>query len=78
MTIEPDLSNAAPFLAAAAITGGTVTVPHWPSRTNQPGDAIRDVLQRFGARVALQKEISPSRGPTASTVSILICAMPAN
>ena len=54
VTIEPDLSNAAPFLAAAAITGGTVTVPHWPSRTNQPGDAIRDVLQRFGRRVALQ------------------------
>ncbi len=54
VTIEPDLSNAAPFLAAAAITGGTVTVPHWPSQTNQPGDAIRDVLQRFGARVALR------------------------
>ena len=54
VTIEPDLSNAAPFLAAAAITGGTVTVPHWPSETNQPGDAIRDVLQRFGARVALR------------------------
>ena len=54
VTIEPDLSNAAPFLAAAAITGGTVTVLHWPSPTNQPGDAIRNVLQRFGARVALQ------------------------
>jgi 3-phosphoshikimate 1-carboxyvinyltransferase len=53
MTIEPDLSNAAPFLAAAAITGGTVTVPRWPSRTLQPGDAIRDILKHFGARVAL-------------------------
>ncbi len=52
--IEPDLSNSAPFLAAAAITGGTVTIPMWPSRTLQPGDVIRDVLQYFGARVGLQ------------------------
>jgi 3-phosphoshikimate 1-carboxyvinyltransferase len=51
VTIEPDLSNAAPFLAAAAITGGTVTVPRWPSRTLQPGDLIRDILKHFGARV---------------------------
>jgi 3-phosphoshikimate 1-carboxyvinyltransferase len=48
-TIEPDLSNAAPFLAAAAITGGAVTVPHWPGATDQPGDAIRDILGAFGA-----------------------------
>jgi 3-phosphoshikimate 1-carboxyvinyltransferase len=52
VTIEPDLSNAAPFLAAAAITGGTVTVPNWPRVTLQPGDAIRDILRHFGARVA--------------------------
>lgn len=52
VVVEPDLSNAAPFLAAAAITGGTVTVPHWPERTNQPGDLIREILRRFGARVA--------------------------
>jgi len=54
LTIEPDLSNAAPFLAAAAITGGTVTVPNWPRVTLQAGDAIRDILRRFGARVALE------------------------
>ena len=48
-TIEPDLSNAAPFLAAAAVTGGAVTVPHWPGSTDQPGDAIRDILTAFGA-----------------------------
>ncbi len=51
--IEPDLSNAAPFLAAAAITGGAVTVPNWPDRTNQPGDQLRDILARFGAAVGL-------------------------
>jgi 3-phosphoshikimate 1-carboxyvinyltransferase len=54
VTIEPDLSNAAPFLAAAAITGGTVTVPNWPSNTIQPGDAIREILQHFGAKATLE------------------------
>jgi 3-phosphoshikimate 1-carboxyvinyltransferase len=54
VTIEPDLSNAAPFLAAAAITGGTVTIPNWPAATLQPGDAIRDILERFGASVDLE------------------------
>jgi 3-phosphoshikimate 1-carboxyvinyltransferase len=54
VTIEPDLSNAAPFLAAAAITGGTITIPNWPAATLQPGDAIRDILQHFGAQVDLE------------------------
>lgn len=49
--IEPDLANAAPFLAAAALTGGRVTVPRWPAETNQPGAAITDVLAEFGAEV---------------------------
>jgi 3-phosphoshikimate 1-carboxyvinyltransferase len=51
VTIAPDLANAAPFLAAAAITGGSVTVPNWPRDTRQAGDAIRDVLAAFGAQV---------------------------
>ncbi|MEV4221204.1 MULTISPECIES: 3-phosphoshikimate 1-carboxyvinyltransferase [unclassified Nonomuraea] len=50
--VEPDLSNAAPFLSAALVTGGTVTVPHWPLRTTQPGDALRTLLTDMGARVA--------------------------
>jgi 3-phosphoshikimate 1-carboxyvinyltransferase len=49
--IEPDLSNATPFLAAAAITGGQVTVPRWPTETTQPGDAIADILVDMGASV---------------------------
>jgi 3-phosphoshikimate 1-carboxyvinyltransferase len=53
VTIEPDLSNAAPFLAAAAVTGGTVVVPNWPERSRQPGDRLRAILQRFGAEVSL-------------------------
>jgi 3-phosphoshikimate 1-carboxyvinyltransferase len=49
--VEPDLSNAAPFLAAALVTGGSVTIPDWPARTTQPGDALRDLLAQMGARV---------------------------
>ena len=36
VVIEPDVANAAPFLAAALLTGGQVTVPHWPAVTGQP------------------------------------------
>jgi 3-phosphoshikimate 1-carboxyvinyltransferase len=49
--VEPDLSNAAPFLAAALATGGTVTVRHWPEATDQPGDRLRTLLTLLGARV---------------------------
>nr|WP_229673497.1 3-phosphoshikimate 1-carboxyvinyltransferase [Nakamurella endophytica] len=49
--IEPDLSNATPFLAAAALTGGSVRVPWWPRRTTQAGDAIRDILTAMGVDV---------------------------
>ena len=51
--IEPDLSNATPFLAAAAVTGGTVTVHNWPVQTTQAGDQIRNILQHMGCRVEL-------------------------
>ncbi|MFG1817490.1 3-phosphoshikimate 1-carboxyvinyltransferase [Kribbella sp. NPDC049174] len=49
--IEPDLSNAAPFLAAAVLTGGEVTVTGWPAPTTQPGDQLRDIFSHFGAEV---------------------------
>ncbi len=49
--VEPDLSNAAPFLAAAVVTGGSVTVPAWPSSTHQAGDALRALFAEMGARV---------------------------
>lgn len=51
--VEPDLSNAAPFLAAALVTGGRVTVPGWPAQTTQPGAALPDLLAAMGARVRL-------------------------
>ncbi|MER7081231.1 3-phosphoshikimate 1-carboxyvinyltransferase [Saccharopolyspora kobensis] len=63
LDVEPDLSNATPFLAAAAATGGTVTVPGWPARTTQAGDAIRDILARMGAQVQLTDEGLTVSGP---------------
>jgi 3-phosphoshikimate 1-carboxyvinyltransferase len=53
VTIEPDLSNAAPFLAIAAVTGGTVAVEDWPLATTQPGDALREILSLMGCSVSL-------------------------
>ena len=53
VAIEPDLSNAAPFLMLAMTSDGQVTIPHWPETTTQPGDALRDLLARMGADIAL-------------------------
>ncbi len=50
--IEPDLSNAAPFLAAAIVAGGTVTIEGWPASTTQVGAHLEQILPRFGAEVA--------------------------
>lgn len=49
--IEPDLSNAAPFLAAALVTGGRVTITGWPETTTQVGADLIDLLPLFGANV---------------------------
>jgi 3-phosphoshikimate 1-carboxyvinyltransferase len=51
LDIEPDLSNAAPFLAAALVTGGSVTVTGWPDATTQVGADLADILPAFGATV---------------------------
>ena len=61
--VEPDLTNAAVYLAAAAVTGGEVTVPGWPRRTTQAGDAIRLLLARMGARVVLDEGGLTVTGP---------------
>ncbi|WP_186626891.1 3-phosphoshikimate 1-carboxyvinyltransferase [Rhodococcus sp. BP22] len=61
--IEPDLSNATPFLAAAAVTGGEVRVPQWPAATTQPGDAIREILRSMGAEVELTDGTLVVSGP---------------
>ena len=52
VTVEPDLSNAAPFLGAALIADGTVRVPHWPETTTQPGGLLPGYLEQMGAKVS--------------------------
>ena len=47
-TVEPDLSNATPFMAAAAATNGTVRIKNWPQTTTQPGDQFRVLLDDMG------------------------------
>ncbi|QEO13485.1 3-phosphoshikimate 1-carboxyvinyltransferase [Agromyces intestinalis] len=51
LDIEPDLSNAAPFLVAAIVAGGSVTITGWPADTTQVGAQLIDLLPRFGATV---------------------------
>lgn len=63
LTIEPDLSNAAPFLAAAVATGGSVTVPDWPAATTQVGDHLREILTEFGATAQLNAGSLTITGP---------------
>lgn len=50
--VEPDLSNAAPFLALALVSGGSVLIRDWPQQTTQPGDALRRILTEMGADVS--------------------------
>lgn len=53
LVIEPDLSNAQPFLAAALLTQGSVTIPDWPAETTQPGDALRQIFTQMGGNCTL-------------------------
>lgn len=55
VSVEPDLSNAGPFLAAALVAGGTVRVPGWPQHTTQAGDLLREILDTMGADVRLDR-----------------------
>ena len=52
VAIEPDLSNAGPFLAAAMVAGGSVFIQGWPETTTQVGDEFDGILQRMGAKIA--------------------------
>jgi 3-phosphoshikimate 1-carboxyvinyltransferase len=74
--VEPDLSNAAPFLAAAMVTGGRVTVPGWPRVTTQPGDALREIFAQMGGQVELDDHGLTLTGP-ASISGIDINLQPA-
>lgn len=63
VVIEPDLTNAGVFLAAACICDGTVRIAHWPAHTTQAGDAWRGLLTRMGARVRRDGEDLVVEGP---------------
>ncbi len=54
--VEPDLSNAGPFLAAAMVAGGRIVIERWPLETTQPGDSLRDIFTRMGAHVRFVDE----------------------
>ncbi|MFD1053113.1 3-phosphoshikimate 1-carboxyvinyltransferase [Terrabacter terrigena] len=55
VSVEPDLSNAGPFVAAALVAGGAVRVPGWPQHTTQAGDMLREILDTMGADVRLDR-----------------------
>ena len=62
VAVEPDLSGAAPFLAAAAVTGGAVRVAGWPAGTTQPGAAIPGLLAAMGCSFDLDDSGLTLRG----------------
>lgn len=53
LVIEPDLSNAAPFLSIAMVCGGSISITDWPQKTTQPGDYLREIFTKMGASVEL-------------------------
>jgi 3-phosphoshikimate 1-carboxyvinyltransferase len=49
--IEPDLSNAVPFIAAAVVSGGTVRITGWPEDSIQPAETILSIVQQLNSVV---------------------------
>jgi 3-phosphoshikimate 1-carboxyvinyltransferase len=66
LVIEPDLSNAAPFLSLAMVCGGSVTIADWPKTTTQPGDQLRSIFTQMGAKVSMD-----DRGLTLSGTGVI-------
>jgi 3-phosphoshikimate 1-carboxyvinyltransferase len=56
LVIDPDLSNAAPFLSIAMVCGGSVTIADWPHATTQPGDQLRSIFTNMGAKVSMDEK----------------------
>jgi 3-phosphoshikimate 1-carboxyvinyltransferase len=67
VAVEPDLSNAGPFLAAAVVTGGTVRVRNWPGDTTQVGDEWRRILPLMGATAVLDGDVLTVTGGASIT-----------
>lgn len=66
LVIEPDLSNAAPFLSIAMLCGGSITIADWPTKTTQPGDQLRWILRGMGAHILMSE-----RGLTLSGTGVI-------
>lgn len=62
--IEPDLSNAVPFLAAAVVTAGSVRIAGWPTQSVQPSKTILDIFRLLGSSVHQSDSAMELRGPT--------------
>lgn len=75
IAVEPDLSNAAPFLAAAVVTGGQVSVGGWPAHSTQPGHLLMDLLPLFGARASRRGgALTVTGGPRVTPVDLDLSA----
>lgn len=62
LVIEPDLSNAAPFLSIAMVCGGSITISDWPVRTTQPGDHLKEIFTEMGALATVNESGLTLRG----------------
>ena len=71
LVIEPDLSNASPFLSIAMVCGGNITIADWPQNTTQPGDQLREIFTQMGARVEFTSEgLTLTGGPAIHGIDI--------
>jgi 3-phosphoshikimate 1-carboxyvinyltransferase len=71
IVIEPDLSNASPFLSIAMVCGGTITIADWPQSTTQPGDQLREIFTQMGADVSFNdKGLSLTGGESIHGIDI--------
>jgi 3-phosphoshikimate 1-carboxyvinyltransferase len=71
LVIEPDLSNAAPFMSIAMVCGGSVTIKDWPKVTTQPGDQLREIFTKMGAKVEfVGKDLRISGGESIKGIDI--------
>lgn len=67
VVVEPDLSNAAPFIGAALLAGGRVRIAHWPEHTTQPGGLLPEYIRAMGAQVTWQAD---AQNPTTGTLHV--------
>lgn len=69
--VEPDLSNAGVFIAAALVTGGRIRIRNWPGKTDQAGDAWRTIVPAFGGTVTEDgDDLVFAAGPTLTGVEL--------